>query len=220
MPIFNLSGKAGRKTRKRVNQASVAKAKELKDNEQNASSASRHRENTFASGEVSQSWFAFVHTPISIQKTVKITAGKASLEKELVKLESKKAWDLENPCEYDEVRTNASRAGKLCHVEHSELSSEYWSYKGWVVFQGNNVKDENVCSAVFSEQGTSASHLAAAKFLDAMGRMNGNDGPDSDAMSGYTQVEHTGVDTWVFIPKDWQLKSWDKVLKLGMQTKA
>ena len=64
--------------------------------------------------------------------------------------------------------------------------------------------------AVFSKQGTSASHLAAAKFLDAIARMNGNDGQDSDAMSAYTQVEHTGVDTWVFIPKDRQPKSWAK----------
>ena len=121
-----------------------------------------------------------------------------------MKLESKKAWDLEHPREYDDVRADANRASKtvhfgrvypLCHVKHSELSSENWSYKGQVVFQGNNVKDENVFSAVCSEQGTSDSHLAAAKFLNAIGRVNGNDGQDSDAMSAYTQVEHTGVDT-------------------------
>ena len=118
--------------------------------------------------------------------------------------------DLEHPREYDEVCADANRVEKtvhfgqvypLCHIKHSEFSSENWSYKGRVVFQGNNVKDESVFSAVFSEQGTSASHLAAAKFLDAIGRMKGNDGQDSDAMSAYTQVEHTGVDTWSSYPK-------------------
>ena len=78
------------------------------------------------------------------------------------------------------------------------------------MFQGNNVKDESGFSAVFSEQGTSASHLAAAKFLDAIARMDGNDGQDSDAMSAYTQVQHTGEETWVFIPKDRQPKNWAK----------
>jgi hypothetical protein len=66
MPIYNLVGKAGRKARKRANQASAAKAMEPQNDEHNASSASRHRENTVASGEVSQLWIALVHTPISI----------------------------------------------------------------------------------------------------------------------------------------------------------
>jgi hypothetical protein len=70
---------------------------------------------------------------------MKIPAGKAALEKEWVKLESKKAWDLEHPREYDEVCADASRARKtvhfgwvypLCHVKHCEFSSESWSYKG------------------------------------------------------------------------------------------
>ena len=57
---------------------------------------------------------------------------------------------------------------------------------------------------MFSEQGASGSHLAAVKFPGAIARMNGNDRQDSDAMSAYTQVEHTGVDTCVFTPKDRQ----------------
>ena len=43
--------------------------------------------------------------------------------------------------------------------------------------------------AVFWKQGTSASHMAATKFLDAIGRMPDCDGEDSDAVGAYIQVE-------------------------------
>ncbi len=42
---------------------------------------------------------------------------------------------------------------------------------------------------MFSEQGSSASHIAAAKFLDAIARAPDNDGEDFDAIGAYTQVE-------------------------------
>ena len=73
---------------------------------------------------------------------------------------------------------------------------------------------------MFREQGTSASHLAAAQFLDAIARMNGNDGQNSDAMSAYTQVEHKGVDTWFFIHKDRQPKKLGQIQKPSLQAKA
>ena len=62
--------------------------------------------------------------------------------------------------------------------------------------------------AVFSEQGTSASHLAAAKLLDAIAWMPGNEGEDSDATGAYTQALLGGEETWVFLPWDRWPKSW------------
>ena len=70
---------------------------------------------------------------------------------------------------------------ELVHKKHAELSKEYWEYKGRVVFRGDCVRDETGFYAVFSEQGTSSSRLEAAKFMDAIARMPGNDGEDSDA---------------------------------------
>ena len=61
-------------------------------------------------------------------------------------------------------------------------------YKGRIVLRGDNVKDEEGFYAVFSEQGTSASQLSAAKFLDAIARCPGCKGEDSDAVGAYTQV--------------------------------
>ena len=66
----------------------------------------------------------------------------------------------------------------LCHEKHSELSRDRRSYKGRVIFRGDQVRDES---------GFSASHTAAAKLLDAIARMDGNDGTDSDAIGAYTQ---------------------------------
>ena len=58
----------------------------------------------------------------------------------------------------------------LCHVKNSQLGQEFWTYKGRVVFRGDIVKDEYGQYAVFAEQGASASHMSAAKFMDAIAR--------------------------------------------------
>lgn len=74
------------------------------------------------------------------------------------------------------------------------------------------MKDIDGHYVVFSEQGTSSSHMAATKFIDAIARMLGMDGEDSDAMSAYTQVELNNVsrllgkgcqfvDTWDTLPR-------------------
>ena len=99
---------------------------------------------------------------------------------------------------------------RLFHLKHSELEEYLQSYKGRVVFRGDNVKDESGHLAVFSEQGTSASHLSAAKIVDAIARMPGNSGGDSDAMGAYTQCEHEGEETWVRLSRDKWPQAWHK----------
>lgn len=100
----------------------------------------------------------------------------------------------------------------LCHGKHSELPKHLRSYKGRVVFRGDLVKDIDGYYAVLSEQGTSSSHMAATRFIDAIARLPGCDGEDPDAMSAYTQVKLDNVsrflgkgcqfiDTWVSLPR-------------------
>ena len=110
---------------------------------------------------------------------------------------------------------------ELCHIKHSELQAWLQRYKGRIVFRGDNVKDEEGSFAVFSEQGTSASLMSAAKFSDAIARMPGCDGEDSDAVGAYTQItwematELLGLDvipeTWVSIPKHRRPKYWEGI---------
>ena len=56
---------------------------------------------------------------------------------------------------------------------------------------------------MFSAQGTGSSHLAAAKFVDAIARLPGNDGADLDASGAYTQTSLKGTRTFITPPKDW-----------------
>ena len=97
-------------------------------------------------------------------------------------------------------------------MKNAELPKEYQSYKGRIVFRGDDIKDEEGFKAVFTEQSTSSAHMAATKFLDAIARFPGNDGEDSGARKAYTQIPLAeaarllgmGVipETWVSIPKN------------------
>ena len=138
-----------------------------------------------------------VHLQLSPSEWRKIDKAKAAVQKEWDQLASLPAWDLPGVQEYHQVSNRAASTGKtiyfcrlfpLCHIKHSELSPEHHVHKGRVVLGGNNVRDENGAQAVFQEQGTSASHMICAKFLDAIARFPGNAGSDSDAIGAYTQV--------------------------------
>ena len=104
--------------------------------------------------------------------------------------------------------------------EHSELA-EFLRKYGRIVLRGDTVKTDDGEFAVFTEQGTSASHLAAAKFIDAIARLPGNDGKDSDAVGAYTQVLLSDADRllgpgkmpeiWISLPKTKQPASWEGI---------
>ena len=105
----------------------------------------------------------------------------------------------------------------LCHEKHAErnLPEHLKIYKGRLVFRGDLTKDEEGYLAVFSEQGTSASRLEAAKFMDALARFRLDDelecdGEEADAVSAYTQAKLGGPETWITIPMEYWPKEWHK----------
>ena len=59
----------------------------------------------------------------------------------------------------------------ICHLKNSELEPKFQKYKGRVVLRGDMVKDESGFYAVFTEQGSSASQMTAAKVMDVAGRL-------------------------------------------------
>ena len=61
--------------------------------------------------------------------------------------------------------------------------------KGRVILRGDMVKDDSGSYAVFTEQGSSASQMTAAKIMDIISRLPGCDGQAADAISAYTQVK-------------------------------
>ena len=100
--------------------------------------------------------------------------------------------------EWDDVRAEAKRKGKKVHVgkvfeicveKGSELpkGNPVRKFKGRIVFQGNNVQDENSTAALFSELGSSPATMEAGKVLDAYGSQPGHAGQQADGKQAYTQ---------------------------------
>ena len=61
----------------------------------------------------------------------------------------------------------------LCHLKNSELEPKFQEYKGRYVLRGDSVKDDWGSYAVFTEQGSSASQMTAAKVMDIISRLLG-----------------------------------------------
>ena len=94
----------------------------------------------------------------------------------------------------DEARTSGATvhfasSTDICHLINAELEAKHKKYKGRVVFRGDIVKDDSGSYAVFTEQGSSASQMTAAKIMDIISRLPGFDGQAADAVSAYTQVK-------------------------------
>ena len=89
----------------------------------------------------------------------------------------------------------------ICHLKNSELVPQYQKYKGRVVLRGDIVKDDSGSYAVFTEQGSSASQMTAAKVMDIISRLPGCTGQAADAVSAYTQVKMEDAPKLLKIPK-------------------
>ena len=103
---------------------------------------------------------------------MKIPAAKAAVDKEWGKLEKISAWNLTKIRSkkevIDEGRTSDAKVHfaslmDICHVKNAELEAKHQKYKGRVVLRGDIVKDDSGSYAVFTEQGSSASQMTAAK---------------------------------------------------------
>ena len=124
---------------------------------------------------------------------MKIPAAKAAVDKEWEKLEKISAWNLtkvrSNKEVIDEARTNGAKVHfatlmDICHLKSAEMEAKHQKYKGRV----DIVKYDSGCYAVFTEQGSSASQMTAAKVMDIISRLPGCDGQAADAVSAFSQV--------------------------------
>ena len=63
------------------------------------------------------------------------------------------------------------------------------------------MKDDSGPCAVFTEQGSSASQMTAAKVMDIISRLPGCSGQAADAVSAYTQLKMEDAPKILKIPK-------------------
>ena len=89
----------------------------------------------------------------------------------------------------------------ICHLKKSELEPKHQKYKGQVVLRGDTVKDDSGSYAVFTEQGSSASQMMAAKVMDVIARLPGCAGQAADAVSAYTLVKMEDPPSFLKTPK-------------------
>ena len=141
---------------------------------------------------------------------MKIPAAKAAVDKEWEKLEKIPAWNLtkvRNKSEViDEARTKGAKVHfaslmDMCHLKNADLETKHQKFKGRVVLRGDIVKDDSGSYAVFTEQGSSASQMTAAKVMDIISRLPGCAGQAADAVSADTQVKIEDDRQLLKIPK-------------------
>ena len=154
-----------------------------------------HEDHIAGKGENSLQHYNLVHKFIPIPQAMKIPAAKAAVDKEWEKLEKISAWNLTEVKSKKHVIDQARTSGATvhfaslvdkCRLKNAELEAKHQKYKGRVVLRGDPVKDDSGSYAVFTEQGSSASQMTAAKIMDIISRLPGCDGQAADAISAYT----------------------------------
>ena len=169
-----------------------------------------HEDHIAGRGENSLQHYNLVHKFIPMPQAKKIPVAKAAVDKEWGKLEKISAWNLTKVRSKKEVIDESRTAGAtvhfaslmdICHLKNAELEAKHQKYKGRVVLRGDIVKDNSGSYAVFTEQGSSASQMTAAKIMDIVSRLLGCDGQAADAVSAYTQVKMEDAHKLFKIPK-------------------
>ena len=147
---------------------------------------------------------------IPLPQAMRIPAAKATVDTGWEKLEKISAWNLTKVRRkkevIDEARTKGAKvhfASKMdkCHLKNAELETKHQKYKGRVVLRGDIVKDDSGAYAVFTEQGSSASQITAAKVMDIISRLPGCAGQAADAVSANTQMKMEDAPKLLKIPK-------------------
>ena len=142
---------------------------------------------------------------------MKISDAKAAaVDKEWKKLETIPACQLDKVKSEKKVILEAQRDKKkvhfatlmdICHLKNAELEPKCQKYKGRVVLRGDIVKEDSGACAVFTEPGSSASRMTAAKVMDVIARLPDCVGQAADAVSAYTQVKMKEAPRLLRIPK-------------------
>ena len=191
-----------------------------------------HEDHIAGKGENSLQHYNLVHKFISMPQAMKILAAKAAVDKEWEKLEKFSAWNLTKVIVknevIDEARTNGAKVHFASLMDICHLKMLNWKAKHPKIQRSSCTprwycKDDSGSYAVFTEQGSSASQMTAAKIMDIISRLPGCDGQAADAVSAYTQVKIEDAhkllkvpksecpDIWIRLPRHKWPKSWSSM---------
>jgi hypothetical protein len=136
--------------------------------------------------------------------------------KEWKNLESKQVWRWETVRERSEVIAEAKKLPVGQQEVHFgflfgimvEKGSEYpvgderRYYKYRVVFQGNNVKDQNWDVAMFNELASQPATMEASRIADIYSCFKGNSLQGRDVEQAYLQADMEGPPVWIVLPRE------------------
>ena len=173
-----------------------------------------------------------MHTSIPMPQVMKIQDAKAAVDKTWEKLEKMPTWQLDKvkskrdfilEAHKEKNKVHFASLMVICHLQNEELESKHRKYTGRVVLRGDIVTGDSGAYAVFTEQGSSASKMTAAKAMHVIARLPGCAGQAADAVSAYTRVKTEDVptlvnipnsecpDIWIRLPRHKWPKSWSNI---------
>ena len=130
-------------------------------------------------GEHSLQHYNLVHKFIPMPQAMKIPCSKSSGGQGMGKIGENFGVEPDKVRSKKEVIDEARMSGAtvhfaslmdICHLKNAELEAKHQKYKGRVVLRGDIVKDDSGSYVVFTEQGSSASQMTAAKIMDIISR--------------------------------------------------
>ena len=99
----------------------------------------------------------------------------------------------------------------ICHLKNAELEAKHQKYKGRVVLRGDIVKDYSGSYAAFTEQGSSASHMTAAKVMDIQTATACTQVKMEDAHKLRKIPKSECPDLWIRLPRHEWPESWSSM---------
>ncbi|MFM7978150.1 MAG: reverse transcriptase domain-containing protein, partial [Candidatus Fonsibacter sp.] len=161
-----------------------------------------------------------VARPVGKHEIERTPVAKLAMKKEWDRLRSKHVWDEDHPRDWDEVRSDARRGGYTVHMRYlfgicveknAELDPSLRRFKGRVVFQGNQVYDQDHNYAIFQDLGSSLATLQAAKAVAFYGCLPDHCIEVADAEQAYIQADMHVDPTWICLPPEARPEWWKKL---------
>ena len=141
-----------------------------------------HDDHIAGKGHNSLSHYNLVHKFIPMPQAMKIPEAW-----QLTKVRRKK--EIHQEARTERKTVHFATLMDICHLENAVRESQFQKYIGRVVLRGDIVKDSSGSFTAFTEQGSSASQMTAAKVMNVIARLPGCAGQEADAVSAYTQVK-------------------------------
>ena len=164
---------------------------------------------------------ACVSRPVSKKEWEADPEAKKAEQKEWDNLRKRGVWSIDVVRDWSEVARTARETGHTVHLARifgirvekgSELpkGSPQRKYKFRIVYQGNNVVNQNYEAAMFQDLGSSPSTMDAGKAADLYGSLQDHDIQQADAEQAYVQADLTGTECWICLPQEQWDPEWTK----------